>query len=148
MGSATALLVIGGCPVVSQQLDYSSVKRAVLQHIDQAPEKHHPCFRLQEQEQEQDAEQIFKLLVLEQFVARLPTRTAELVRCHWSMSLDEAMQLTEDHSLAVPGLGIPGLSQILSLLPSYPPVSPPQKLGAGAKKLTPSSHIAFPPLPL
>uniref|UniRef100_A0A9J7XQJ9 SCAN box domain-containing protein n=1 Tax=Cyprinus carpio carpio TaxID=630221 RepID=A0A9J7XQJ9_CYPCA len=43
-----------------------------------------------------DAEAIFDKVVLEQFISRLPKRTAQWVKCHWPASLDLAIQLVED----------------------------------------------------
>ncbi len=74
-----------------------------------------------------DVEGVIDLVVLEQFVARLPRRTAEWVRCHRPTSLAQAIQLAEDHLAACPGVGEPrpNLSLSLSLfpLPSQFPLS-------------------------
>ncbi len=48
-----------------------------------------------------DVEGVINLVVLEQFIARLPRRTAEWVQCHRPTSLTQAIQLVEDH-LVVP----------------------------------------------
>ncbi len=64
------------------------------------------------------------LVVLEQFVARLPRRTAEWVRYHRPTSLAQAIQLAEDHLAACPGVGEPRPNLSLSLSLSLPPSLP------------------------
>ncbi len=61
-----------------------------------------------------DVEGVIDLVVLEQFVARLPRRTAEWVQCHRPTSLAQAIQLAEDHMAACP---VPSLSS------PFPPIS-------------------------
>ncbi len=68
-------------------------------------------------------EQIIDRVVLEQFIARLPTKTAQWVQCHRPASLDLAIQLAEDQMVACHGVGETLPSVSLSL-PS-PSVSPP-----------------------
>ncbi len=56
-------------------------------------------------------------VVLEQFIARLPTKTAQWVQCHRPASLDLAIQLAEDQMVACHGVGetLPSVSLSLSL---------------------------------
>ncbi len=71
-----------------------------------------------------DVEGVIDLVVLEQFVARLPRRTAEWVQCHRPTSLAQAIQLAEDHLAS--GSASPGLislSLALFPLPSHLPLS-------------------------
>ncbi len=68
-------------------------------------------------------DQIIDRVVLEQFIARLPTKTAQWVQCHRPASLDLAIQLAEDQMVACHGVGKTVPSVSLSL-PS-PSVSPP-----------------------
>lgn len=72
---------------------------------------------------EWNAEQIIRLLVLEQFVAWLPRGTVGWIQWCQHMSLDKAVHLTEDHLVAIPG---PSIS--LSPVPSPPLVPAPGKL--------------------
>ncbi len=66
-----------------------------------------------------DDEGVIDLVVLEQFVARLPNRTAEWVQCHRPTSLAQAIQLAEDHLAACPGVGEP-LTNLSLSPPSLP----------------------------
>ncbi len=66
-------------------------------------------------------------VVLEQFIARLPKKTAQWVQCHRPMSLDLAIQLAEDQMAACHGVGEPLPSVSLSLPPSSS-FSPPSFL--------------------
>ncbi len=68
-------------------------------------------------------DQIIDRVVLEQFIARLPKKTAQWVQCHRPASLDLAIQLAEDQMVACHGVGETLPSVSLSL-PS-PSVSPP-----------------------
>ncbi len=68
-------------------------------------------------------EQIIDRVVLEQFIARLPKKTAQWVQCHRPASLDLAIQLAEDQMVACHGVGETLPSVSLSL-PS-PSFSPP-----------------------
>ncbi len=54
-----------------------------------------------------DVEHIVDWVVQEQFITRLPRKTAEWVQCHRLMSLDSAIQLAEDKMVACPGVGEP-----------------------------------------
>ncbi len=67
-----------------------------------------------------DIEGVIDLVVLEQFIARLPRRTAEWVQCHHPTSLTQAIQMAKDHLVACPGVGEPLTN--LSLSPSPPSV--------------------------
>ncbi len=94
-----------------------------------------------------DVEGVIDLVVLEQFVARLPRRTAEWVQCHRPTSLAQAIQLAEDHLSACPGVGEPrpNLSFSLSLPPSLPspslsrPVPAPRSRPPVARRAPPRS---------
>ncbi|XP_048031552.1 uncharacterized protein LOC125258652 [Megalobrama amblycephala] len=50
-----------------------------------------------------DLEQVIDRVVLEQFITRLPKKTAKWVHCHRPTLLDSAIQLAEDHMVACPG---------------------------------------------
>ncbi len=82
--------------------------------------------------------------MLEQFIARLPKKTAQWVQCHRPASLDLAIQLAEDQMVACHGVGETLPSVSLSL-PS-PSVSPPiflprSRAGKGAGSASPSSAL-------
>ncbi len=139
-------LLTGEAQVAAQQLtvtnllDYDDLKRAILQRVGRSPEQHRQRFRSVElgdngrpfvlaqqlrdacrkwlMAEPRDVEGVIDLVVLEQFIARLPRRTAEWVQCHRPTSLMQAIQLAEDHLVACPGVGEP-LSN-LSLSPSPP----------------------------
>ncbi len=145
-------LLTGEAQVAAQQLPvanllaYDDLKRAILQRVGQNPEQHRQRFRSVELgdcgrpfvmaqqlrdacrkwllAEPRDVEGVIDLVVLEQFVARLPRRTAEWVQCHRPTSLAQAIQLAEDHLAACPGVGEPRPTLSLSL--SVPPsLSPP-----------------------
>ncbi len=139
-------LLTGEAQVAAQQLPvanllaYDDLKRAILQRVGRSPEQHRQRFRSVElgdngrpfvlaqqlrdacrkwlMAEPHDVEGVIDLVVLEQFIARLPRRTAEWVQCHRPTSLMQAIQLAEDHLVACPGVGKP-LSN-LSLSPSPP----------------------------
>ncbi len=140
-------LLTGEAQVAAQQLPvanllaYEDLKRAILQRVGQNPEQHRQRFcsvelgdygrpfvmaqQLRDTcrkwllAEPRDVEGVIDLVVLEQFVARLPRRTAEWVQCHRPTSLAQAIQLVEDHLAACPGVGEPrpNLSLSLSLFP-------------------------------
>ncbi len=146
-------LLTGEAQVAAQQLPvanllaYEDLKRAILQRVGRNPEQHRQRFRSMELgdcgrpfvmaqqlrdacrkwllAEPRDVEGVIDLVVLEQFVARLPRRTAEWVQCHRPMSLAQAIQLAEDHLAACPGVGEPRptLSLSLSLSSPFPPIS-------------------------
>ncbi len=68
-------------------------------------------------------EQIIDRVVLEQFIARLPKKTAQWVQCHRPASLDLAIQLAEDQMVTCHGVGETLPSVSLSLPSPY--FSPP-----------------------
>ncbi|XP_058630037.1 zinc finger protein with KRAB and SCAN domains 7-like [Onychostoma macrolepis] len=74
--------------------------------------------------EERDIEEVVDLVVLEQFIARLPRGTAEWVQCHRPTSLTQAIQLAEDHLVACPGVGEP-LHNLSLHPPSLPALSRP-----------------------
>ncbi len=142
-------LLTGEAQVAAQQLPvanllaYEDLKRAILQRVGRNPEQHRQRFRsmglgdygrpfvMAQQLRDacrkwllaepRDVEGVIDLVVLEQFVARLPRRTAEWVQCHRPTSLAQAIQLAEDHLAACPGSASPGLISLslsLSPLPS------------------------------
>ncbi len=147
------LLLTGEAQVAAQQLPvanllaYEDLKRAILQRVGRNPKQHRQRFRSVELgdcgrpfvmaqqlrdacrkwllAEPRDVEGVIDLVVLEQFVARLPRRTAEWVRCHRPTSLGQAIQLAEDHLAACPGVGEPrpNLSLSLSLSSPFPPIS-------------------------
>ncbi len=130
---------------VQNLLVYDDLKRAILQRVGRSPEQHRQRFRSLElgengrpfvmAHQLRDAcrrwllageggvDYIIDQVVLEQFIAWLPKRTAQWVQCHRPASLDLAIQLAEDQMVACHGVGETLPSVSLSL-PS-PSVSPP-----------------------
>ncbi|CAM4612755.1 unnamed protein product [Leuciscus chuanchicus] len=135
---------------VQNLLVYKDLKRAILQRVGRTPEQHRQRFRTLSLEEsgrpfimaqqlrdscrkwlmadESDVEDIIDRVVLEQFVARLPRKTAQWVQCHRPTSLDQAIQLAEDQMVACPGVGEPLPSASLSLSLSPPSLScPPPK---------------------
>ncbi len=130
---------------VQNLLVYDDLKGAILQQVGRSPEQHCQRFRSLElgendrpfamAHQLRDAcrrwllageggvEQIIDRVVLEQFIARLPKKTAQWVQCHRPSSLDLAIQLAEDQMVARHGVGETLPSVSLSL-PS-PSFSPP-----------------------
>ncbi|XP_060773413.1 zinc finger protein 397-like isoform X1 [Neoarius graeffei] len=125
-----------------RRLAYADLCRAVLQHVGRTPEQQQQCFRALRLEEvgqpfafgqqlrdacwrwlradNRDAEGIIKQVVLEQFVARLPAGTADWVQCHRPASLDQAIELAEDHMAAVPAAGQQTASSLLSSSLSLP----------------------------
>ncbi len=123
---------------VQNLLVYDDLKRAILQRVGRSPEQHRQRFRSLElgengrpfvmAHQLRDAcrrwllageggvNQIIDRVVLEQFIARLPTKTAQWVQCHRPASLDLAIQLAEDQMVACHGVGetLPSVSLSLS----------------------------------
>ncbi|XP_051724240.1 uncharacterized protein LOC127498671 isoform X1 [Ctenopharyngodon idella] len=142
-------LLSGESQIAAQQLPvqnllvFDDLKRAILQRVGRSPEEHRQRFRslelgesgrpfvLAQQLRDScrkwllaeggDVEKIVDRVVLEQFITRLPRRTAEWVQCHRPTSLDSAIHLAEDHMVACPGVGEPLPS--VSLSPSSPSVS-------------------------
>ncbi len=137
-------LLSGEVQMAAQQLPiqnllvFTDLKRAILQRVGLSPEQHRQRFRslelgdsgrpfvLAQQLRdacrkwllagEGDVEQILDRVVLEQFIGRLPKKTAEWVQCHRPASLDLAIQLAEDQMVACPGVGesLPAVSLSLS----------------------------------
>ncbi len=144
-------LLTGEAQVAAQQLPvanllaYEDLKRAILQQVGCNPEQHRQRFRSVElgdsgrpfvmaqqlrdacrkwlMAESRDVEGVIDLVVLEQFIVRLPRRTAEWVQCHRPTSLAQAIQLAEDHMVACPGVGEPRINRSLS-----PSLSPPSLL--------------------
>ncbi|XP_018958985.2 neurotrophin receptor-interacting factor homolog [Cyprinus carpio] len=166
-------LLTGEAQVAAQQLPvanllaYDDLKRAILQRVGRTPEQHWQRFRSRELgdsgqpfvmaqqlrdacgrwllAEECDVEGVVDLVVLEQFIARLPRGNSRWVRCHRPTSLTQAVQLAEDHLVACPGGGEPLSSLSLSPLsfpfpslspyscshdPNYMPPRAPQRGGA------------------
>ncbi len=143
-------LLTGEAQLAAQQLPvqnlliYDDLKRAILQRVGRNPEQHRQRFRSLElgengrpfvmAQQLRDAcrrwllageggvDQIIDRVVLEQFIARLPKKTARWVQCQRPASLDLAIQLAEDQMVACHGVGetLPSIS-----LPSSSSFSPP-----------------------
>ncbi len=138
-------LLTGEAQVAAQQLPvanllaYEDLKRAILQRVGRNPEQHRQRFRSVElgdsgrpfvmahqlrdacrkwlMAESRNVEGVIDLVVLEQFIVRLPRRTAEWVQCHHPTSLTQAIQLAEDHMVACPGVGEPLTNRSLSLSP-------------------------------
>ncbi len=104
-------LLSGEAQMAAQQLPiqnllvFTDLKRAILQRVGLSPEQHRQRFQ-----------QMLDRVVLEQFIGRLPKKTAEWVQCHCPASLDLAIQLAEDQMVACPGVGesLPAVSLSLS----------------------------------
>uniref|UniRef100_A0A8C1LM62 Gypsy retrotransposon integrase-like protein 1 n=1 Tax=Cyprinus carpio TaxID=7962 RepID=A0A8C1LM62_CYPCA len=130
---------------VQNLLVYRDLKRAILQRVGRTPEQHRQRFRTLTLEESgrpfvmaqqlrdscrkwlmadsSDVEDVIDRVVLEQFVAKLPRKTAQWVQCHRPTSLNQAIQLAEDQMVACPGVGDPLPSATLSLSFSPPPLS-------------------------
>ncbi len=145
-------LLTGEAQLAAQQLPvqnllvYDDLKRAILQRVGQSPEQHRQRFRSLELGEngwpftmahqlrdacrrwllagDSDVEQIIDRVVLEQFIARLPQKTAQWVQCHRPASLDLAIQLAKDQMVACHGVG-ETLPSISLSLPSSSSFSPP-----------------------
>ncbi len=175
-------LLTGEAQVAAQQLPvanllaYEDLKRAILQRVGRNPEQHHQRFRSVELgdcgrpfvmvqqlrdacrkwllAEPRDVEGVIDLVVLEQFVARLPRRTAEWVQCHHPTSLAQAIQLAEDHLAACPGVGEPRptLSLSLSLPPALPSPSlspsPRSQVAAAGGPSSPATEWEWPDRPV
>ncbi|XP_051519827.1 uncharacterized protein LOC127421099 [Myxocyprinus asiaticus] len=112
--------------LVDNLLRYPELKKAILQQVGHSPEEHrrwfrtltlsevgHPFAFVQQlcdtcqwwvlAEEPSDVGGVIDLVVLEQFISKLPKGTEEWVQCHRPSSLDEAVQLAEDHLAAYPG---------------------------------------------
>ncbi|KAF4107832.1 hypothetical protein G5714_012196 [Onychostoma macrolepis] len=168
-------LLSGEAQVAAQQLPvpnllvFDDLKRAILQRVGRSPEQHRQRFRslvlgesgrpfvMAQQLRDScrkwllaegsDVDHIIDRVVLEQFVTRLPRKTAEWVQCHRPTSLDSAIQLVEDQMVACPRVGEPLpavslspplLSPSLSLSPSAArPVPLPRSRPPGPPRVPP-----------
>ncbi|XP_060775570.1 zinc finger and SCAN domain-containing protein 29-like [Neoarius graeffei] len=161
-----------------RRLAYADLRRAVLQHVGRTPEQqrqHFRALRLEEvgrpfafgqqlldtcwrwlRADNCDGEEIVDQVVLEQFVSCLPAGTAEWVQCHRPASLDQAVELVEDHLAAVPAAGQQMasslLSSSLSLSPPPPvsrpcPIPPPRRWGPAPPQPARRTRGALPFLP-
>ncbi|XP_060786790.1 uncharacterized protein LOC132892529 [Neoarius graeffei] len=125
----------------NSRLMYVDLRRAILQHAGRSPEQQRQRFRslcLEEVGQpfgqqlwdtcwqwlradNRDAEGVIDLVPMGQFVARLPEGTAEWVQCPRPALLDQAIELAEDHMVAVPTAGRHVSSSVFFLcFPSSP----------------------------
>ncbi|XP_060779358.1 SCAN domain-containing protein 3-like [Neoarius graeffei] len=162
---------------------YADLQRAVLQHVSHSPEQQRQRFRslcLEEvgrpfafrqqlrdtcwqwlRGDDRDTEGIIDLVILEQFIMRLPEGTAEWVQCHRPASLDQAIELAEDHMAAVPTAGrcaslsslfpSPSASRLCLIPPPWrqrlaPPPQPAQRTH-GVLPFSPSLSVSPPPPP-
>lgn len=97
-GAPHSTLLSGEVQVAAQQLPvrnllvFEDLKRAILQQFVMAQQLRDSC----------DVEVIIDQVVLEQFVTRLPRKTAEWVQCHHLTLLDSAIQ--QDHMVACPSV--------------------------------------------
>ncbi|XP_060785448.1 uncharacterized protein LOC132891665 [Neoarius graeffei] len=160
-----------------RRLAYVDLRRAVLQRVGRTPEQQRQRFRALRLEEvgrpfafgqqlrdacwrwlradNRDAEGIIDQVALEQFVARLPAGTAEWVRCHRPVLLDQAVELAEDHLAAVPAAGQQMASSLLfSLSLSRPPpvsrprpIPPPWRRGPAPPQPARRTRGALPFLP-
>ncbi len=145
-------LLTGEAQLAAQQLPvqnllvYDDLNRAILQRVGRSPEQHRQRFRSLELGEngrpftmahqlrdacrrwllagDSDVDQIIDRVVLEQFIARLPQKTAQWVQCRRPASLDLAIQLAEDQMVACHGVG-ETLPSISLSLPSSSSFSPP-----------------------
>ncbi len=150
-------LLTGEAQLAAQQLPvqnllvYDDLKRAILQRVGRSPEQHRQRFRSLElgekgrpfamAQGEGGVEQIIDRVVLEQFIARLPKKTAQWVQCHRPASLDLAIQLAEDQMVACHGVGETLPSVSLSL-PS-PSCSPPTFLPRSRAGVVPRAQTRW-----
>ncbi len=160
-------LLTGEAQLAAQQLPvqnllvYDDLKRAILQRVGRNPEQHRQRFRSLElgengrpfvmAHQLRDAcrrwllageggvDQIIDRVVLEQFIARLPKKTAQWVQCHRPASLDLAIQLAEDQMVACHGVGETLPSVSLSL-PSFSSFSLPTFLPRSCAGVVPRAQ--------
>ncbi|XP_077076217.1 uncharacterized protein LOC143729068 [Siphateles boraxobius] len=133
---------------VASLLVYQDLRRAILQRVGRTTEQHRQRFRsltldesgrpfvMAQQLRDScrkwlmaggsDVEQIIDQVVLEQFIVKLPKKTAQWVQCHRPTSLDQAIQLAEDHMVACSGVGetLPSVSLSPSLSLSSPASTP------------------------
>ncbi|KAK9962387.1 hypothetical protein ABG768_007757 [Culter alburnus] len=149
-------LLSGESQVAAQQLPvqnllvFEDLKRAIIQRVGRSPEQHRQRFRSLELAESgrpfvmaqqlrdscrkwllangSDVEMIIDRVVLEQFITRLPRRTAEWVQCHRPTLLESAIYLAEDHMVACPGVDEPLPSASLSPSLSSPSLSRPVPL--------------------
>ncbi|XP_067228717.1 neurotrophin receptor-interacting factor homolog [Chanodichthys erythropterus] len=149
-------LLSGESQVAAQQLPaenllvFDDLRRAIVQRVGRTPEQHRQRFRsldlgesgrpfvLAQQLRDScrkwllaegsDVDRIIDRVVLEQFITRLPKKTAEWVQCHRPTSLDSAIELAEDHMVACQGVGEPLPSASLSPSFNSPSLSKPVPL--------------------
>lgn len=143
------------------------MKRAILQWVCCSPEQHRQHFRLVDlgdsgqpfvmDRQLQDAcrkwlvagkrdiKEVVDLIVLEQFIARVPRGTAEWVQYHHPALLNQAIQLAEDHLVVCPGVGepLPNLS-LSNPSPSLPALFLTLFLFPGCEATRHSVNVFFP----
>ncbi|XP_067305555.1 uncharacterized protein [Pseudorasbora parva] len=151
---------------VANLLDYDDLKRAIIQRVGRTPEQHRQHFRSLEWSETGrpfamaqqlrdschkwllagggDVDHIIDLVVLEQFVARLPKKTAEWVQCHRPTSLE--INLAEDHMVACPGVGEPPLT-FTSLSPPSVSLSLPSSRPPGPPRIPPRGRGGMRPGP-
>ncbi|XP_057175683.1 zinc finger and SCAN domain-containing protein 21-like [Triplophysa rosa] len=130
---------------IQNLLVFNDLKRAILQRVGRSLEEHRQRFRslglgengrpfvMAHQLRDScrkwllagkgDIEDIIDRVVLEQFIARLPKKTAEWVQCHRPTSLDSAIHLAEDQMVVCPGVGEP-LPAVSLSSPEAVPLSP------------------------
>ncbi|XP_067282486.1 uncharacterized protein [Pseudorasbora parva] len=157
---------------VANLLDYDDLKRAILQRVGRTPEQHRQRFRslewgesgrpfaLAQQLRDEcrrwllaggsDVDHVVDLVVLEQFITRLPRKTAEWVQCHRPTSLETAINLAEDHLVACPGVGAPPLTSPSLSPPSLSlsrPVPLPRSRPPGPPRVSPRGRGGMGPGP-
>ncbi|XP_052398583.1 uncharacterized protein LOC127946212 isoform X2 [Carassius gibelio] len=157
---------------VPNLLVYADLRRAILQRVGLSPEQHRQRFRSLELAEagrpfvlaqqlrdscrkwllagDGDAESIINAVVLEQFISRLPKKSAQWVQCHRPASLDLAIQLAEDQLAACSGVGepLPAVSLSLSVSPSPPTPKSlplPRSRWVGPPRAAPRWRVAMEP---
>ncbi|XP_051581090.1 uncharacterized protein LOC127456668 [Myxocyprinus asiaticus] len=157
-------LLSGEAQLAAQQLPaasllvYDDLRKTILQWVGRSPEQYRQLFRSMKLEgsgrpfafiqrlrdacqkwlpaEDCDVEGVIDQVVLEQLIHRLPKGMAEWVQYHRPVSLEEAVQLAEDHLSAYQRAEEP--SHSLSPPPMFSPISPPSTL------LSPNSPSQYP----
>ncbi|KAI5628938.1 hypothetical protein C0J50_10558 [Silurus asotus] len=136
--SGEAQLAVQQLPA-DRMLEYDDLKQAILQRVGRTPEQHRQRFRaltLREvgrpfafahqlhdacrrwlRDKDRSPDEVLDRVVLEQFIAHLPPRTAEWVQCQRPETVEKVVQLAEDHLAEYAGPGLPWVSGRISFFP-------------------------------